>query len=1029
MKDIKKKLTPYYQKNLSLKIEQFILMEMAIMMVTYYKSDADSNKGYILFAKYQNIGKRSFSSDSYLIQNASICLKKFRSEKIWKDTLKQYLQDEHAGIRLFDVIENKFVKKDLSNIVYSNREQDYKRYILNYINPKNAKYASKGRYHYYNKNNDEKNIYIDLDEDIEETICEEQIKIQPRDTITLTMAQLLESADEMKKLLPGDHCANILKKNFIKEVNNGNVVLADKLTLDKVVNIVGMVGAGKTTLLKTITYSLDKLGKRVVIVTDTVAEVFNLYRYFHSLGCDCSPLIGKTERVKYINQIIDEEYYLEESLSQYLTTNCLIDGMDLSNEKAVSFGEEPCTKLEQSSRRYVCPYFDQCPTTAMQREALSSNIVITTVAGLVMSRVGKLQNIFLKEVMNTVDVVFFDECDRVQKNLDDLFTPATEFNAFIQECADEYYQFMLESNAKRMENTARMYYKELLSKSTTVLVCVSKIITSAKNTGSKHVLSDTFSAYTLLDSIQEEISERTYNEIYRLMDPHIAEFSSLYDIMMISCESTKTDRYESLLDRWLDANEKTLALETISEISVRYPNLTEKELKKRQREIEKCNRTKIELRKKIHLIITLIYFDRFVMEIGDAYEDVQDVAMGYNELVSFIRTRFTAQQDYLPSALMGNLFGIKSTIDDDVLLFRQYAYGRALLTEMPYLRVNQDGAPVGPHVVLLSGSSYAKGSLEYHVNAKVNYIVEAEEMVRSFIAKTQFVDLGIEDRVSGSPLEDRNSILCKVVDKCAPNIVAELKKTGKILLVVNSFSQAEVVADHLRSYLHKRGCHDEVCALVSDRRMDSLDPTRYIRRGEVYQFDKSDARILVAPALAIERGHNIVDEQGHSSLSSVFFLIRPMGVPDDVKEKGIKMNGYIATKMMQYKGTNIYDKNLYVRHEATKFWNRLNFSSKRRLDNICDQEIKTDIVATMFVLLLQIFGRLCRVSDPSKNPPTVYFVDGAFRKRIDAQEGFDTLNELYHYLADMFCDPESGDVAKTLYEPFFIAYQGGIQHE
>lgn len=89
--------------------------------------------------------------------------------------------------------------------------------------------------------------------------------------------------------------------------------------------------------------------------------------------------------------------------------------------------------------------------------------------------------------------------------------------------------------------------------------------------------------------------------------------------------------------------------------------------------------------------------------------------------------------------------------EDDVLLFRQYAYGRALLTNLPYLRVNRDGVPIGPHVILLSGSSYAKGSYEYHVNADVSYIIEADKSVRDFIAKTQFVELGLEERVSGSP--------------------------------------------------------------------------------------------------------------------------------------------------------------------------------------------------------------------------------------------------------------------------------------
>jgi hypothetical protein len=484
-----------------------------------------------------------------------------------------------------------------------------------------------------------------------------------------------------------------------------------------------------------------------------------------------------------------------------------------------------------------------------------------------------------------------------------------------------------------------------------------------------------------------------------------------------------------LLTEWLDKNEPQLIVEDLSKISEENPSKSEKELKTIRKEIERKNRRNIEVRKKIQLIITLIFFDKFVMDIGDAYEDSQDVTMGYNELVGFIRTRFTAQQDYLPSALMGNLFGIKSTNEDDVLLFRQYAYGRALLTDLPYLRVDREGVPIGPHVILLSGSSYAKGSYEYHVNADVNYIIEADRSVREFIAKTQFVELGLEERVSGSPLETRDEILRKVVDKCTLNIISELEKEGKILLVVNSFSQAEVVATHLSANLIKRGCKEEVCALISDKSMEKGEPDRYIRRGEVYKFDKKKARILVAPALAIERGHNIVDEQGHSSLSSVFFLIRPMGVPDDVKEKSIKMNGYMATKMYEYKGTDIYEKNLFVRQEATKFWNRMNYSSKRRLDNLCDTEIKTDLVATMFVLILQIFGRLCRVTDASKNPPKVYFVDGAFRKRSEAEEGFDTLNEMYLYLKNMLEDSENGEIAKTLYEPFFKAYEGGIQHE
>ena len=100
MKEIKKKFKTYYdEKIFSLKLDHFILFEMALMMVVHFRNDADSNKGYILFTKYQNIGKWEHTPDSYIIQNASICLKKFRSEKIWKDPFSWVKKAEYFVAR------------------------------------------------------------------------------------------------------------------------------------------------------------------------------------------------------------------------------------------------------------------------------------------------------------------------------------------------------------------------------------------------------------------------------------------------------------------------------------------------------------------------------------------------------------------------------------------------------------------------------------------------------------------------------------------------------------------------------------------------------------------------------------------------------------------------------------------------------------------------------------------------------------------------------------------------------------------
>ena len=1038
----------YDENNHSLKLRQFITFEMALMIVTHFRPDADPAKGYIFFTKYQNIQRKGSGRDFYILQKASICLKKYRSEKIWSDILEMYEKDEYDGIRLFEIADDRIVKCDTDNLPYGNREEDYWRYILEERQTARREYALDGDYTYYNKNNEQKKVHVNIQENFlgktdEETSEDEKndkylYEVLPREKIVISISELLDAAKEIQEKLQKkgdkDHCFKVLTSNFIKEVENGKVKIAEQLIINQVTNIVGMVGAGKSTLLKVMAYLLDKMGKKTVIVTDTVADVLKLYEDFDKLDCSCSPLIGKSKRVKYINLKLKKDAgYLDEQFSKYLTPNCLIDGMDTANENAVTFGEEPCTKLEKSGKRYICPYFDRCPTTAMQREALEKNIVITTVAGMVMSRAGAQQNIFLKEVLEKADVVFYDECDRVQKTLDELFVPAVKFNDFINEGSDECGQFMRKSNKERMEHIEDTRFRELQLKSPTILACVANAVKTAREYSGKNILSDTFSAYTMLDAMKEEISQSVQDEIYKLMDVGRAEQSSLYDIMEKSCESVLTERFETLFDIWLDQNAPELILENTAQLSKKYPESTEKELGKIKKDVERRNRKRIEIRKKSQLILTLIAFDRHIWRIGNAFDDVYEESLnsgnGNNDLTGFIRTRFMLQQDYLPSALLGNLFGIKLTDEDDILLFRQYAFGRSLLTDLPGLWVNEDGVSTGPHVVLMSGSSYAKGSYEYHVNAKINYIIEAGKNIRDFISRTHFVELGLAERVSGSPLEAREEILKKVVDKCTQNIISELEKEGKILLVVNSFQQARIAAERLKSNLMSRKCTESVCALISDKSVTDGESEQYIRRSDVGGFNHKKARILVAPALAIERGYNILDQQGHSALSSVFFLIRPMGVPDDVREKGIKLNGYMSEKLYEYPGRDIYEKNLYVRREAAKFWSRMNKTSRGRLDNLKDPDIKRNLVSTMFVLILQIFGRLCRITDESKNPPVVYFADGAFRKRENADSGFDTLNEIYEYLDEMLSDPENGEAARTLYEPFFTAYKGDIRHE
>lgn len=81
----------------------------------------------------------------------------------------------------------------------------------------------------------------------------------------------------------------------------------------------------------------------------------------------------------------------------------------------------------------------------------------------------------------------------------------------------------------------------------------------------------------------------------------------------------------------------------------------------------------------------------------------------------------------------------EKTDEEDIILFRQFAFGRSLMKDLPYLRTDEQGNPAGPHVILLSGSSWAEGSYEYHVNRPVNYILEADAEKRAFLEKHAFL--------------------------------------------------------------------------------------------------------------------------------------------------------------------------------------------------------------------------------------------------------------------------------------------------
>ena len=999
-------------------LSKFARIEAVLYLLSQMELSADPDKAYLLFTEYHLIGITQGTEMDFILQRARRFLGFYRSQKLWQDDLNAYCEERYQAFRAFSIDSGKekttFSRSETAcPYPFEMRKKEWERFWTTPPEPAPAmEYASDGRYHYTRLDQttgESETVCVELKESVDSPSLPMPAEKPCRAPIRVSLEQLLEAAKQMSERLPGDPCYTILKSNLLREVSGSVVQESRCLTLREVINMVGMVGSGKSTLIKVLSFWCHQNGYRIAVVTDTVAEVFNLQHYLSSLDVSCSPLVGRNERLKYINQLAQpHESCLASAFSSYLTSSCLMDGMDRHAKEAITFGKEPCYRLKKGKKWYLCPWFDRCKGTKMLRDCYHASVVVTTVAGFAASRTGHNRETFLELAMRAFDLVIFDECDRVQKTLDTFFMPETSFDDYINECADECSAYMKLSSKRREENPAKQRYDELQRQSVTVLKCIIQSLRQDLGRWQRISTGDPFSAFTLLDDLFSEetayqISGDLYHAIYRHLDSKTSDLpkDTLWAALQSSCKDSDETLFDQLYEAWMTGAG-----------FARPP-------KPRIRHIQD---------NRIKLILKLIYFDHYIRGLRDAYEASHETSYGQNELFGFLQTRFRQQQFFLPSALCGNLFGLKKTDEEDIILFRQYAFGRSLMKDLPFLRLDEQGRPAGPHVLLLSGSSWAEGSYEYHVNRPVNYILEAASDKRLFLEKTRFFESGFLERVSGSAPEERVHQLLSVVKKSAKAIVQEYnRKAGKILLVVNSYAQAEAIQPGLEEALRQERCPAQVCRMIPDAVSTDI-PKGTVRRGEVSRFASMDEEILIAPAMAIERGHNIVDEQGHSALGAVFFLVRPMAVPDDIQAKGSKLNGLIESQCVRGPGESVFQYNSRIRQLATQKWVQMNCQKAFGLAELAPDE-QRDVVATLFVLILQIFGRLARITDTSKPEPHVWFMDGAFRPRLERPDDFDCLSALEQYLDELMSRKESAEIAQTLYAPFYKAFKGGFHHE
>lgn len=444
----------------------------------------------------------------------------------------------------------------------------------------------------------------------------------------------------------------------------------------------------------------------------------------------------------------------------------------------------------------------------------------------------------------------------------------------------------------------------------------------------------------------------------------------------------------------------------------------------------------------------------------------------------------------VPEAPMGNVLGFQYLPDEQetpdpegrrsgtLRFFRCAGVGRELLLSLPKLGARPEiGAP-GPHVLLMSGTSWAGTSTRAHVLAPVRAVLKpnprALRAVRDSVFSTCFLhdDTGRPLRLSGQSLDTRDDVLRTMVLKLARDgrggaagpLKRELNRITddrrrRALLLVGSYREADLAAGLLNDVPRWRG---RVRVLIADdteldprhAEAEGPAPASAVRRGDLASFaEDEDAELLVAPLMAIERGHNILTvpqmpgEDRVAAFGTVFFLARPHPRPDDLSLAVFAINDWAARYVRDVadsasgtfsdlvtKASGLDEAGQQFRTVARGVWRRL--LSRPYIYSLLTDREKESFAWDQLVTIWQVIGRLVRGGVPAR----VVFVDSAFAPALaaagapapqpDRHRDPGLLMRLRDVLApyldadppyDRFADPGDAALVDLLYRPLYDA--------
>lgn len=1069
-------LRKQWPENAKMKRAEFCNVELGLELLQTIAPTSDAKSLWVMLTGYsfpEPSGIDRTDSGILNLSNGRRLLSYFRSRFQWEAALRRY-QNIEERFRMFDIDADlrRFERRQPS--IATNRSDIYQTAIIDPVPYRETKikWAESGKYA-LPPNGIARQVNIP-----EELVFAPPTKHDlgsglKKNPIKVKWNELVAVAKWMDTIVPRGW-EQTIRRVQLEVAIESKLQPSDVLEIDGLAHIIGMVSSGKSTLMDVLTVWAAQNGQKITIVVDDVISALNRAQLFDKLGFKVAPVLGRTNRAKHLKRlhaIIRDEDNSPSPFSEthdhigfrWLSTVCPLKGL-------MGFGDAndldtPCIDLVplkpesdtdgKDLKSHACPIFKNCPVHNAQRELTEAQIWVSTPAGLVFANVAPQINKekirFLELACQRSDLIIVDEADRVQMQFDSIFSPTeTLVSPNGGGWLDRVYKTVVDAKATTGRSQLADRAVEKWGKShhsaqgaTNRIAAMLQQEHRIRNWVGQR---DYFTGWQLLNRLaniliegraekQKESPESVslpscFQEA--LDDMKFGRFENQLTIFaMRSAQAFDDEHVQNSLKKWLDECDEFSGPFHENELA--------------------------DLATKLEFALLVAFLQSQLNVFIRDWKVAEDPLKLSGEGSNFF---FKPPRDYesiIPAAPMGNILAFQYTpaeSDDndagELSFLRCMGVGRWMLLNLNKLfidRVDQQN----PSVMLLSATSWAGNSPSYDVQVPVSAVLRAPATEVNAIKESAFEFLpfhlndGTPVRVSGNKGEPRFAALkeivrnlCMVGSFGASRLERERDQLDvgrkRILLLVGSYDEAAFVREQVQRL--RPEWRDQILNLVrDDTDFDGIadDGSESLKRGQVDQLRNRDAWILVAPLLAIERGHNILNDASVAALGAAFFLVRIHPPPDDISFAIQSINRWAIEK---YSDANwlrgkLSDDEVTLDSVGDKFRDGAyrKWSELLRLNLIYGSmppESRDALTWNLLVTIWQVVGRLVRGGQKAN----IYFCDSAFAPN-SAKGETDTaatslLVGMQHALRPYF-EPNSNidelqrEIAQTLYGPFYSA--------